>query len=304
MKTQLDLPAITGPEDFLLRLPLVTGYYPRDTAIIALTDKRVQFTAFVDKEGMDDLVGFCHATQHRFNLDNEMAMILTYCVGKQHDLGTLAKILASPKLVEHVDMAFVVDWDERSWVGATCLPGEPDHTFTREVYPTPGQTIYETKEAWIEQFRPVPNELELDEEMAAEHLAHQMREDDSYARRLMSEWATDPRGIDGIQVRTLDYYATEREAYQMTGSWMANGWNLDNLVQLTNASRNSWAKLAAGMTMAADGFLPYAAVVAHLLPKNNPVINALAHVMHSGTADQLTAMIAQLQGEKEEFRLS
>jgi len=269
MKTQADLPPIREVEDYLLRVPALSGYKPRGCGVISLVDDRIQFSATMGDDRIMELPVYAAAVQRQFNPSDDKALVVTYFAPKAED-ATITTLLAealcltSATHIPYVDLAYVVDWEENSWVGSSCGSGTPHHEFGHDIVRPPGQTIFEDLTGWVEQFEPKWVELSPEEDQEVQTIEAYLARGDREAREYLVAAATDPRGMDLAQIVAIEKYIVSGNVLDVAKTWLANGWNVDNLVQLSAHVRSPYAGNAVGMTLLGDGFLPYAGVVAKL----------------------------------------
>jgi hypothetical protein len=267
----------------------------------------ISFSAFMGDERVADLPAFTEAVQSEFNPDNSATMVITYFSQKPAEttIGSLmaeALCLTAPHHIPHLDIGYVVSWERNHWVGSTCKDPTLHHEFTRDVVRPPGQTIFEDRGEWVDQFEPKWLELDESESRVSQELIEELRADEISARRLLVEAATDPRGMDNAQISAIEHYLQRDTVLGAVKTWLVNGWNLDNLVQLTKYTRNPFVGTAVGMTMAGDGFLPYAGVVAKLTVRT-PENWAVKEALEQQDPERLGMLMSYVNVGKEEYLL-
>jgi len=305
MRTQTDFAPMHTPEDLALRIPAMQGYKPTNAGIICLCDQTVLFSEQLGAPSMiSNLVERVTWLRQTYDPLHQHTMAVVWCAPNERQRsisGALitAAITSAPFAIPDLDTAILVDWAEGTWVSSGCEPGSDAHPFSRDVDRPPGQRIYDDQIQWMEQFRPVWLELDVAEDNQAQGIVTRMAAENEWARRFVVEVATDPRGVESAVIAALSENTSESNYTSLAGLWLANGWNVDNLVDISARTRNPYLATAIALTMAADGFLRYAEIVTRLsLP--TPDTEPVRGVMLSDDVNLIEVLVGAMHEYKEQ----
>ncbi len=311
MKGQSDLPGLGDASDFIRRIPTMCGFKPRDEYIVSMAAQEgVAWSSSVHPGTMDRLPEF--VSQVRSSMGGEGTLVLTYCLPGKRD-GTVAdlvleairckQILDAPRSVDGLEVSFVVNWEAHEYISSACQhPGSGlGHPIEGTPYTLPGMTIYETEREWRasmadrEDIIPTPDLLARAEVLMT-NLANHPRE-------MLTELATDPRGLDDAGVLALSRYITRTRDLEVGRTWLANGWNIDNLSRLVRCTSSHSVRSAVALTMAGDGFMAHAKVVSEQIPRGTGFDSAKT-ILETPDPHALHEVVEMIHEGVEEYRIA